>query len=84
MHRINDRNIELQLSVTPVEESIEAYDSVLGTLPDSSAMYIEYSACGCAFHSQTKLSLLSVRPRRSCRAMVINRKNRNSTKKTFY
>ena len=58
MHRINDRNIELQLSVTPVEESIDAYESVLGTLPDSSAMYIEYSAC--AFHSQTKLSLLSV------------------------
>ena len=41
MHRINDRNIELQLSVTPVEESIDAYESVLGTLPDSSAMYIE-------------------------------------------
>ena len=33
MHRINGRNIELQLSVTPVEESIDAYDSVLGTLP---------------------------------------------------
>ena len=33
--RINGRNIELQLYVTPVEESIEAYDSVLGTLPDS-------------------------------------------------
>ena len=26
MLRINDRNIELQLSVTPVEESIGAYD----------------------------------------------------------
>ena len=32
MLRINGRNIELQLYVTPVEESIEAYDSVLGTL----------------------------------------------------
>ena len=50
MLRINDRNIELQLSVTAVEESIEAYDSVLGTLPDSRAMYSEYSAC--ALHRQ--------------------------------